>query len=288
MADDDNDVFIQNLNVLPSGFNFDALASEVRESDIPWARHYHNYQSGGWWTCSLLGRSKSALDGEVTDNVEPFVTDVLDKLPITRELLQEMRLQYMLVRLARLDPNGFLWEHRDYQDLRRVPRQRIHLPVDTNPEAFLVSAGCRFHMGPAALWSFRPTAAHGACNMGGQPRVHLILDVYEDECLRTMMAEATALPFTPMPDLAAHDLAEKVRHSHMSERENGSVSEDTGSDRLMKWEQSILKLYFKFAVQEGELYNALEHECGENGDIERAGFWKGRHQLMLGEGLHDG
>jgi hypothetical protein len=276
-------------NALPPTFDLDELIREVSQANIPWARHYNEYQSGDWWTCSLLGRSADARDGEVTDAVAPMVTDALEKLPVTRKLIEDMGLQYMMARLARLDPDGALWEHKDYQDLCRVPRQRIHLPLDTNPDAFLVSGGQRFHMGLGSVQTFYPTTAHGACNAGTRSRVHLILDVHEDEHLKKLLVRAKPLSSIPMPALSAPDLAAKVKHLRKSlwsdkrEAENGP-----GSDSLMHWERAVLGLYFAFAVPEGELYIALERACLDNGDTGRAGFWAARRQLMLGEGINDG
>jgi hypothetical protein len=289
MAEANRMILKELPNALPSGFSFDEMVREVTQANIPWARHYNEYQSGGWWTCSLLGRSADARDGEVSDAAEPVVTDALEKLPVTRKLIDDMGLRYMMVRLARLDPDGALWEHKDYQDLRRVPRQRIHLPLDTNPDAFLVSGGQRFHMAPASLQTFRPTTAHGACNAGAVSRVHLILDVYEDERVKKLLGHANPLPSIAMPALSARDLAEKIKHLRKSlcsdkpDAENGATA-----DSLMHWERAVLGLYFAFAVPEGELYAALEQICLDNGDLERAGFWTARRHLVLGEGIEDG
>ena len=276
---------LQLQNVLPPGLNFDDLVREVCQADIPLTRHYSEYQSGGWWTCSLLGRSADATDGEVTDTVQPSVTDALEKLSVTRQLLQDMRLDYMLARLARFDPGGALWEHRDYQNLRQVPRQRIHLPIETNADAFMVAGGRRFHMGLASLWTFRPTTAHGACNLGAGPRVHLILDVYEDERLKKVLAGAIPTSSTAMSEISADELEAKVRFLH-STRRNGHLSGNPSPDALTHWERAVLGLYFAFAVPEGQLYDALERVCLEDGDGERASFWADRRQLVLAEGVH--
>ena len=125
-----NHMFLLELsNALPPGFNFKDLLDEIARADIPYRRHYSEYQSGGWWTSSLLGRTADATDGAVTDTGRPVETDALDRLPLTRRFLEDLGLRYMMVRLARLDPGGALWEHRDYQDLSRASRQRIHLPT---------------------------------------------------------------------------------------------------------------------------------------------------------------
>ena len=64
-------------NLLPAGFVFEDMVREIEQADIPWTRHYSEYQSGGWWTCSLLGGSADATHGDVADNLQPTVTDAL-------------------------------------------------------------------------------------------------------------------------------------------------------------------------------------------------------------------
>ena len=281
-------VLMKVPGILPPAFNFMEMAREIARADIPWTRHYSEYQSGGWWTCALLGRSTDATDGVVTDSTRPVVTDALEKLPVTRKLLHELPLRYMIVRLARLDPDSALWEHRDYQDLERFPRQRIHLPLDTNADSFLVSAGRRFFMAQAALWSFRPTTTHGACNLGNRPRVHMILDVYEDEPLKRRLATAERMPATSMPELPAPELAQKVRNLRETLGDDDSDSgRDTGSPSLRRWERAVLALYFAFTLPEGELYDALERECLRRHEPDRAAFWADRRRLVLGKGLVD-
>lgn len=275
-------------NGLPSDFNFAAMVQELKRTDIPWCRHYSEYQSGGWWTCSLLGPSADAQDGRVIDNAKPVATDALLKLPITKMLLEQLDLRYMMVRLARLDANGALWEHRDYQDLRPIPRQRIHLPIYTNESAFLVFDGRRFHMDLASLWTFRPTKAHGACNLGERNRVHLIIDAYEDVRLADLIAEAKPSSATSMPELSAEQLAVKIKHIRAVQSNNHfTTGGDPAVEALARWERDVLSLYFTFTVPEGELYFALQQACADDGDFERAAYWKARKELTLGEGIRE-
>jgi Aspartyl/Asparaginyl beta-hydroxylase len=281
-------VLMKVPGILPPAFNFMELASEIARADIPWTRHYSEYQSGGWWTCALLGRSGDATDGVVTDSVRPLVTNALERLPVTRKLLRELPLRYMIVRLARLDPDGALWEHRDYQDLERVPRQRIHLPLDTNTDSFLVSAGRRFFMAPGSLWSFRPTTTHGACNLGDRPRVHMILDVYEDAPLAKRLAAAERIPAASMPELSPEELAQRVRDLRATlGDDDGDGGCDTGAPSLRRWERAVLALYFAFTLPEGELYDALAREYRRRHAPDRAAFWADRRRLVLGKGLVD-
>ena len=52
-------------------------------------------------------------------------------------------------------------------------------------------------MNSGSLQTFRPTVAHGACNSGNRARLHLMIDVYEDDRLKSLLTEATPLPRAP-------------------------------------------------------------------------------------------
>lgn len=272
-------------NTLPPGSDFDGLVREITQADLPWTRHYSDYQSGGWWTCSLLGRTANATDCVVIDSDHPQSTDALEKLPALRQLLQTLGLRYMTARLARLDLGAVLWEHRDYQDLLPKPRHRMHLPLVTNPRACLVCGGQRYHMEPAALWTFRPTASHGACNQGTQPRTHLILDVYEDESLRSLLACAVGTSPTALPEVSAQDLVKRAVDSRENFA-NGTTYLPVDSTGPTAWEQAVLELYFEVAAPEGQVYRTLEQVYRSEGDVERAAFWRVRRHQMLDYGIN--
>jgi len=273
-------------DVLPPAFDTQAISGEIAEAGLDWTQHYSEYQSGAWWTCTLLGRSRRATDGEVTDTAGPVATDALERLPKIGKLLQGLGLHYMMVRLARLDPGGALWEHKDYQDLRDVARQRIHLPIETTPEAFMVTGGSKYHLAPETLWAFHPTKPHGSCNLGHCARIHLLIDAYEDQTMKTIFARAIPRISVQMTKLAPEALMERVKNLRQSHRATGEKADrGTGSSALMDWERSALLLYFQFSIPDGALYNALELVCAQAGDHKRATFWRGRRNMVLGDGL---
>ncbi|MCX5106810.1 aspartyl/asparaginyl beta-hydroxylase domain-containing protein [Streptomyces sp. NBC_00439] len=141
---------------------------------------YGEYQSGGWWTTSLLNHSGDPHDVVIGDG-RPRPTSLLEEMPATARFLDSLGLDFMYVRLARLEPHSYLWEHRDYADLWETDRHRLHIPLVTNPSAVLVTAGARVHMAAGALWRLTPSQAHGVCNTTGPDRLHLIADVYADD-----------------------------------------------------------------------------------------------------------
>jgi hypothetical protein len=268
--------------VVLDAFRRDLISAEVVRqldcADLPWTRHYGEYQSGGWWTCALLGRSSDSRDAEVCDLHAPRETDALARLPAIQRLLEVLALRFMTARLARMDPGAALWEHRDYQDLEPVARRRLHVAIATNPEAFLVSNGRRHHLPRGLLAIFDPHIPHGACNRGSQARVHLILDAYLDERLEALCSEAKEAPSVVMPRASVEHL--RGQAIVLRSQPGAAVVQPAG---LAAWEQATLQLYFDFAVAEGDLYQVLEEVCSDAGISERAEFWARRRELVLAE-----
>ncbi|WP_307527741.1 aspartyl/asparaginyl beta-hydroxylase domain-containing protein [Streptomyces umbrinus] len=148
---------------------------------------YGESQSGGWWTTSLMNHSGDPHDVVIGDGC-PQPTSLLEEMPATARFLDSLGLNFMYVRLARLEPHSYLWEHRDYAELSERGRHRLHVPLVTNASAVLVTAGARVHMGAGSLWRLTPSQAHGVCNSTGLDRLHLIADVYADDTYGALAA----------------------------------------------------------------------------------------------------
>jgi hypothetical protein len=77
------------------------LCHEVLTVPCEWVSEYGQYQSGGWWTLSLLNDSGVPTDVTIKD-CNPIETTLLQRMPVTRSFLSSLGLRYMWVRLARL------------------------------------------------------------------------------------------------------------------------------------------------------------------------------------------
>ncbi|MFF2655457.1 aspartyl/asparaginyl beta-hydroxylase domain-containing protein [Streptomyces sp. NPDC058045] len=172
-----------------NGQLIERMRHEALTAPAPWKAEYGEFQSGGWWTTSLMNASGDACDVRIADGTAR-PTALLGHMPATAGLLAELGLNYMWVRLARLEANAFLWEHRDYDELDQVERHRLHIPLHTNSSAFLVTGGTKVHMGGGRIWRLTPTYAHGVCNLLGPDRIHLIADVYADDAYTSLAGRA--------------------------------------------------------------------------------------------------
>jgi hypothetical protein len=270
-------VEILELTTFESGL-LDALADEVNNKQIPWTDAYSEYQSGGWMTSTLLGRTSDARNVIVRDCAKPKATDALGRCPVLQQLLADLGLNYMMVRLARMDPGTNLWEHKDYLELGRKPDIRLHLPIKTNPKAYFGAPGRRSHLPAGKLYAIRPTSAHGACNYGSTARIHLIVDVYENRELRALCSRAKPWPWDPLPLLRQDILAERISR----------LPRSTVSELPDRAEHSVLSLFFEYELTEGQAYRKLEGAYLAMGNDARARYWRETRRIFLGESRSGG
>ncbi|GGS84694.1 hypothetical protein GCM10010156_49170 [Planobispora rosea] len=262
---------IARLRPVPAA-TLDLMRQEALNTPTPGVISYSDYQSGGWWTASLLNHSGDPHDTIIGDGT-PQPTTLLEHMPTTAAFLRELGLRYMYVRLARLEPNGWLWEHRDYAELTDVPRHRLHIPLATNASAVLVTAGARVHMRTGWLWRLTPTVAHGVCNELGPERLHLIADVYVDDAYRALAEH---------PDLDLDDITELTPLSEQACQQALSQAADLARLGFVRAaEQHLLRLYYRHALPEGGAYDLIAQMHQVLGDEARAERWRRDKTILL-------
>ncbi|MFD9353580.1 aspartyl/asparaginyl beta-hydroxylase domain-containing protein [Streptomyces sp. NPDC060031] len=248
------------------------IRHEALTAHAPWKAEYGAYQSGGWWTTSLMNASGDAADVKIGDcAAKP--TDLLTQMPATAALLAELGLNYMWVRLARLEPNAFLWEHRDYDELDQIERHRLHIPLHTNTSAFLVTGGTKVHMTGGRIWRLTPTYAHGVCNLLGPDRIHLIADVYTDDTYRQLARRPSLHPGTaePLPPANHAVLAERLQAA----RNMAELGFTEAAERM------LLRLFYTYALPEGTAYDLITELHTSLGDMEAATRWTAAKRRLL-------
>ncbi|NEO37035.1 MAG: aspartyl/asparaginyl beta-hydroxylase domain-containing protein [Moorea sp. SIOASIH] len=163
---------------LPTGFSHDAAKEIEQATSLPWQENsYREYTSQGYEVCSLFSKSGDSTD-TIIDDCSPKPTPELDKLPTIRSFLEHCNLSLMWVRLNKLAPGACFWEHRDYSELSEKQKVRLHVPISTSPDSYMVFQDTSVHLKPDTLWLLRPDSdVHGFIN-GSSVRIHLIIDAY--------------------------------------------------------------------------------------------------------------
>lgn len=233
---------------------------------------YGEYQSGGWWTASLMNHSGDPHDVVIGDG-RPRPTTLLEEMPATGAFLAGLGLDFMYVRLARLEPHSYLWEHRDYTDLRDTGRHRLHIPLVTNPSAVLVTAGARVHLAAGALWHLTPTRTHGACNTTGPDRLHLVADVYADDAYTALAADPHLREGDAMglPELTAAGRDRLLLRA-------GQLADLGFTDSA---EQTLLRAYYAYALPEGGAYDLIAELHDGRGNRDKAARWQAAKARLL-------
>jgi len=199
-----------------------------------WVTSYGDYQSGGWQTLSLINATGDPADVTISGNTAPVRISLLQRMPATTALLDELGLDVWWARLAMMQPDSYLWEHRDYTEpgIANHEQYRLHLPLITSKAAYFVTAGHALHMTADGLWRINPTTAHGAVNLSGPPRLHLILDCRDSPVLDQFRA-AEVLPQTslrPLPPATPEELDQAARDAV----DPSSKPSDFGQDRPLE------------------------------------------------------
>ncbi|MFI8974201.1 aspartyl/asparaginyl beta-hydroxylase domain-containing protein [Nocardia asteroides] len=238
-----------------------------------WVAEYSQYQSGGWSTLSLMNDSGTPSDVRIADCV-PVETTLLRQMPATRRFLTSLGLQYMWVRLARLSPNSFLWEHRDYDELDEVERWRLHVPLMTNSSATLVTGGKRVCLRPGRIWRLAPTHVHGACNLLGPDRYHLLIDCYVSDRLSELTAagwldddDVVELPVATDEEIQVY-LQTALTLTRLGYRRSA--------------ENYLLRLFYQRSLPEGRIYDLIASLHDELGDESAAREWQANKLARLG------
>jgi hypothetical protein len=91
--------------------------------------------------------------------------------------------------LFRMKPIGVARPHIDEAPAWQEPL-RVHVPITTNDDAFLLCRGRAKHLAVGEAWTFDNQSMHAAVN-GATVRAHLIMDVGRNPKMKALLANAT-------------------------------------------------------------------------------------------------
>lgn len=181
---------IAQLQKLDSGV-YQTIVKQVKAHgalETIWQEPYPEYASRGLKVATLLNATGEQENFDYRDCRNVKSTPLLNELSSIKAFFEGSGLDIMGARLLRLDAGTFLHEHRDFIYLEPVPRFRLHLPLITNPDCFIVSPDINVHFKAGYLWKLDPKSTiHSACNFGKAPRIHLMLDCYVNETLAALI-----------------------------------------------------------------------------------------------------
>jgi hypothetical protein len=109
--------------------------------------------------------------------------------------------------IFRMKPDGVARPHRD-NDLAWKEPFRLHIPITTNDDAFLLAEGRAKHFSIGEVWTFDNQSMHAVVN-GDSVRTHLIIDVPRNPKLDALLEKAHFDPGVEDPERWQRTLAPK-------------------------------------------------------------------------------
>jgi hypothetical protein len=143
------------------------------------------YHNGEWKGLSLYAPSGDQEFAGARRSLEELFgpTEILDRTPYIRSLLDGFAAPKQSVRLLALPPGGIIGEHRDDPIGLRNGVVRLHVPIITHPDVELMLAGERVFWGEGELWYGDFSKVHSVINRSPLTRIHLVMDLEVTEAL---------------------------------------------------------------------------------------------------------
>jgi len=106
-------------------------------------------------------------------------TNRIAELPYLKSYLEQQfgMENVAMVNYYNMAPRSIQHAHRDQSGNLLFGISRLHIPLVTNPHAFLDIEHIPYHLKTNELWSLDTSGIHAARNDGDENRVHLVIDV---------------------------------------------------------------------------------------------------------------
>lgn len=242
------------------------MEREVYDAGINWLTPFHDYTSDGASIVTLWNASGEDIDFNYPDTLETNKTPQLKRLPVLNEFLSQSGLQIISSYISFLSPGTFLHEHRDFV-LQKIARVRLHIPIVTHDQAFLIVPGKKIHFKRGYIWKFDPrNNLHSAYNAGLSERIHLLIDCYPNdktaELLQGEWLESLLVgQLPPLTEVTKSDLLLKAQQ----ELKNSNQKEA---------EEILLKSFCQYDLDGSTSYDLLLELYSKDSRFEeRLNYW---------------
>ena len=153
-----------------------------RFGDSTWRQDHPQSPHGATRTIYLRMPQEITLDSvleslEVVD--QPALLQVYPFAKLASSMAAELDAGDRVARvmLIELAPRSRIAEHRDEGGYAEAT-ERYHLPITTNPDCIVHINGEFAHLEPGDVWWFDKHSPHSVVNMGREPRVHMVMDLF--------------------------------------------------------------------------------------------------------------
>lgn len=181
------------------------------------------YHDGGWKAVSLVAANGDWREDRLLAGAEYAPTEVMDRTPYMREVIESIPGEKRRVRLMNLKAGKSIFWHYDRTDSADIHTARVHVPIITSPSVkFQICHEDHFWQ-PGEVWYGDFTFPHRLYNAGNADRIHLVLDI-----IRSPQLEALA----PKGFRDQRELRRKIRRKAQSAFHRWSLLHGQGGARI--------------------------------------------------------
>lgn len=173
-------------------FDKHLLQKELLTLENNWTAHFNtSYYTNDWSGISLRGLSNSLhkLSAGNSSNSDFENSSVLNELPYTQKVLDELKTPKMSVRFLKLGPGSSVKAHKDYDLVFWNGFVRLHIPVFTNDNVKFIVDGKQLDMKPGECWFADFSKTHSVENNGTTDRIHLVIDCKVNQWLISLFEQ---------------------------------------------------------------------------------------------------
>jgi len=171
-------------------YNVDRLVTDLRKAEQAGQYYMHwdtkNYD-GNWEGISLVSPDGKTDATSLRNSGGKYrKTEILKQCPYFEEIIDSFHCPTRRVRLLRLEAGAKILKHRDPLETWAMGEARLHIPIITHEEIYFYVDGQRVIMRPGELWYCNFSRPHWVENRSPIDRVHMVLDLIENDWLRQM------------------------------------------------------------------------------------------------------
>lgn len=166
--------------------------SELLESR-EWMSHYNQLHYDGDWKVLALRTPGGKMDkpfAELLGEGTFSNTYLLNLLPSTANLLEQLQCEKLSVRLLNLKAGSIIKEHRDIDLAFEQGEARLHIPVFTNEKVEFYVDGDLVGMQEGECWYINANLPHRVANRGERDRIHLVIDCMVNDWLSQIFEQS--------------------------------------------------------------------------------------------------
>lgn len=162
---------------------------KIEKKFVPIKQH-GPYHDGSWKSIALFAANGDMKNDKLIQDVEYKKTSALSFAPHLEALIDKIPGKKKRVRLLSLPSKAKIYEHFDSTDSMDRETSRLHMPIITHNDVIFLINNQRVYWTPGNIYYGDFSFPHSVINNSNINRIHLVIDVINNNQLEKMIKKA--------------------------------------------------------------------------------------------------